>query len=166
MADQLEISPMRITTLAAAALIALGLAASPALAASKGVKIGMLTCDVAGGVGMIIGSSKAIDCYFEGTIGSREHYTGSIGKLGLDVGVTGKAVMAWAVFAPGKLKAGALAGKYVGASAEATIAVGLGANVLVGGSNNTIALQPLSVQAQTGLNLAAGVASLRLKKAK
>jgi len=80
--------------------------------------------------------------------------------------VTGKGVMAWAVFAPGKLKAGALAGHYVGASAEASVAVGLGANVLVGGSDKSIALQPLSVQAQTGLNLAAGVASLRLKKAK
>jgi hypothetical protein len=149
-----------------AALIALGLAASPALAASKGVKIGVLTCDVAGGVGMIIGSSKAVDCSFEGTIGTRERYKGSIDKLGIDIGVTGKGVMAWAVFAPGKLKAGALAGHYAGASAEATVAVGLGANVLVGGSDKSIALQPLSIQAQTGLNLAAGVASLRLKKAK
>jgi hypothetical protein len=148
------------------ALLMLGLATSPTFAASKGVKIGMLTCDVAGGVGMIIGSSKSVDCTFEGTVGQRERYTGSIGKFGLDVGVTGKAVMAWAVFAPGKLKAGALAGRYAGASAEATVAVGLGANVLVGGSDKSIALQPLSVQAQTGLNLAAGVASLRLKKAK
>jgi hypothetical protein len=152
--------------IALAAILALGLAASPALAAKKGVKIGMLTCDVAGGVGMIIGSSRSVDCYFEGTVGSREHYVGTIGKLGLDIGVTGKAVMAWAVFAPGKLKAGALAGNYAGASAEATIAVGLGANVLVGGSDKSIALQPFSVQAQTGLNIAAGVASLKLKKAK
>jgi hypothetical protein len=152
--------------IAIAAVLALGLAATPALAASKGVKIGMLTCNVDGGVGMIIGSSKGVDCVFEGTIGSRERYSGTIGKLGLDVGVTGKAVMAWAVFAPGKLKAGALAGKYVGASAEASVAVGLGAYVLVGGSDKSIALQPLSVQAQTGLNLAAGVASLRLKRAK
>lgn len=157
---------MKFTAIAAAALITMGLAAPPALAASKGVKIGILTCDVAGGVGMIIGSSKSIDCHFDGTIGSRERYTGSIGKFGLDVGVTGQTVMAWAVFAPGKLKAGALAGTYVGAAAEATVAVGLGANVLVGGSDKTIALQPLSVQAQTGLNLAAGVARLRLKKAK
>jgi hypothetical protein len=149
-----------------AAVLALGLTASPALAASKGVKIGMLTCNVDGGVGMIIGSSKGVDCVFEGTVGKRERYTGSIGKLGLDIGVTGKGVMAWAVFAPGKLKAGALAGRYVGASAEASIAVGLGANVLVGGSDKSIALQPLSIQAQTGLNLAAGVASLTLKRAK
>ena len=150
---------------AIAALLVLGLATTPALAKS-GVKIGMLTCNVAGGVGMIIGSNKAVDCIFEGTIGQREHYKGSIGKFGLDIGVTGKGVMAWAVFAPGKLKAGALAGKYAGASAEASVAVGLGANVLVGGSQNSIALQPVSVQAQTGLNLAAGVAGLTLKKAK
>lgn len=148
------------------AVLALGLAATPGFAASKGVKIGVLTCDVEGGVGMIIGSSRGVDCVFEGTVGSRERYTGTIGKLGIDIGVTGRAVMGWAVFAPGKLKAGALAGHYAGASAEASIAVGLGANVLVGGSDKSIALQPLSVQAQTGLNLAAGVASLRLKRAK
>jgi len=157
---------MKFTAIAAAALISLGLAASPGLAASKGVKIGVLTCEVDGGVGMVIGSSKGMDCVFEGTVGRRERYTGSIDKLGLDIGITRKTVIAWAVFAPGKLKAGALAGRYAGASAEATVAVGLGANVLVGGSNKSIALQPLSVQAQTGLNLAAGIASLRLKKAK
>ena len=151
--------------IALASLLALGLAASPALA-KDGVKIGVLTCDVSGGVGMIIGSSKAVDCTFDGTVGSTERYKGSIGKFGLDVGVTSKGVMAWAVFAPGKINRGALAGNYVGASAEATVAVGLGANVLVGGSDKSITLQPLSVQAQTGLNLAAGVASLKLKRAK
>jgi hypothetical protein len=151
---------------AIAALIALGLAAAPAAAASKGVKIGVLTCDVSGSVGMIIGSSRTVDCVFEGTVGSRERYRGTIGRLGLDIGVTKKAVMGWAVFAPGKLKAGALAGHYAGASAEASLAVGVGANALIGGSNKSIALQPLSVQAQAGVNLAAGVASLRLKKAK
>ena len=151
--------------IALAALVALGLTAAPALA-KDGVKIGVLTCDVAGGVGMIIGSKKAVDCVFEGTVGKRDHYKGSIGKFGLDVGVTGKGVRAWAVFAPGQVNRGALAGNYVGASAEASVAVGLGANVLVGGSDKSIALQPLSVQAQTGLNLAAGVAKLHLKRAK
>ena len=151
--------------IAIAALVALGLTAAPALA-KDGVKIGVLTCDVAGGVGMIIGSKKSVDCVFEGTVGKRDHYKGSIGKFGLDVGVTGKGVMAWAVFAPGKINRGALAGTYVGASAEASVAIGLGAKVLVGGSDKSITLQPLSVQAQTGLNLAAGVASLKLKRAK
>jgi hypothetical protein len=83
--------------------------------------------------------------------------------LGIDIGVTDRTVLAWAVFAPGKINKGALKGSYSGASAEATVLVGLGANVLVGGFNEGINLQPLSVQAQTGLNIAAGVASLKLR---
>ncbi len=154
--------------LALVALIALGLAASPALAKSNqsGVKIGVLNCEVAPGVGLIVASSKAVKCTFEGTVGKKERYTGTIEKLGIDIGITGKGVMSWAVFAPGKISRGALAGRYAGATAEATVAVGLGANVLVGGSNKSIALQPISVQAQTGLNVAAGIAALRLVRAK
>ena len=148
--------------LALAAVVALGLVASPALAANSGVKIGVLNCDVSAGVGLILASSKTVKCTFDRAVGGKEHYKGTIEKLGLDIGVTGKGVMSWVVFAPGKLKSGALAGKYAGASAEATVAIGLGANVLVGGGNKSIALQPLSVQAQTGLNVAAGIAALRL----
>jgi hypothetical protein len=151
--------------LALAALLSLGLAASPALAQS-GVKIGVLSCEVAPGVGLIIASSKTVKCTFDGTVGKKDRYTGTIEKLGIDIGITGKGVMSWAVFAPGKVGRGALAGRYAGATAEATVAVGLGANVLVGGSNKSIALQPISVQAQTGLNVAAGIAALRLVRAK
>jgi hypothetical protein len=154
--------------LALAALMSLGLAASPALANSgqSGVKIGVLSCEVSPGVGLIVASSKTVNCTFDGTVGKKDRYTGTIEKLGIDIGITGKGVMSWAVFAPGKVGRGALAGRYAGATAEATVAVGLGANVLVGGSNKSIALQPLSVQAQTGLNVAAGVAALRLVRAK
>jgi Protein of unknown function (DUF992) len=131
--------------------------------AKSGVKIGVLSCGVGGGVGYIIGSSKPVDCVYQPAGGGRaEHYNGSIGKLGIDVGVTNQSVIAWAVFAPGKVKKGALKGSYTGVSAEATVVVGLGANVLVGGFKKGINLQPLSVQAQTGLNVAAGVSSLRL----
>ena len=152
--------------LAIAALITLGLAASPAFAATSGVKIGVLNCDVSAGVGMIIASSKTVKCHFDRSVGGREYYTGTIEKLGIDVGFTGKGVMSWVVFAPGKISKGALAGKYAGASASASVAVGLGANVLVGGGSKSIALQPLSVQAQTGLNVAAGIAALSLKSVK
>lgn len=149
--------------IALAALLMLGLAASPALA-KDGVKVGVLSCKVAPSVGLIIASSKSLDCTFEGTLGKKkERYKGTIDRLGIDIGFTGEGVMSWVVFAPGKLKRGALAGSYGGATAEATLAVGLGANVLVGGSDRSVALQPLSVQAQTGLNVAAGVAALRLK---
>ncbi len=72
--------------------------------------------------------------------------------------------MVWAVFTgTGGFGPGFLAGDYVGATAEATVAAGLGANVLIGGSGRTIALQPLSVSSQVGLNLAVGVANLRLQ---
>lgn len=148
-----------------AATLALGVAASSAHA-KAGIKIGMLTCNVEGGIGYVIGSSKDVTCTYKSVNGRKEHYRGSIGKLGVDLGVTKDTVIAWAVFAPGKVAAGALAGTYLGATAEATVIGGLGANVLVGGFRKTINLQPVSVQAQTGLNVAAGVASLHLKARK
>ena len=143
-------------------LIALGLSMPAAEAAKEGVKIGVLSCEIEGGVGFIIGSSKGIDCVFSGSRGD-ERYRGSIDKLGIDIGVTGKSQVAWAVFAPGKVKRGALEGSYGGASAQVTVIGGLGANVLVGGFEKTINLQPISVQAQTGLNIAAGIAGLTLE---
>jgi Protein of unknown function (DUF992) len=132
-------------------------------AQAGGIKIGVLTCDVEGGVGFVIGSSKDAECTFRSAGGRRvEHYNGKIGKFGVDLGVTGQTVIAWAVFAPGKIRPGSLRGQYTGVSAEATAIVGLGANVLVGGFKHGINLQPVSVQAQTGLNVAAGLASLTL----
>ena len=145
----------------ATALAALMLAAVPA-AAKPGVKAGVLNCDVSAGIGLIIGSSKAVNCTFKNSNGRVEHYEGKLGKLGVDIGVTNEASMAWLVFAPGKVKKGALEGSYNGASAQATVIAGLGANVLVGGFEKTVNLQPLSVQGQTGLNVAAGLTSLSL----
>lgn len=134
-------------------------------AAGVGIKVGTLVCDVSGGIGLIIGSSKSVRCtYNRASDGREEYYSGAISKFGLDVGVTTEQTMAWVVFAPGVVGDGSLSGNYVGATAEATAGVGVGANALVGGFNNTITLQPLSVQAQTGLNVAAGVANLRLSQ--
>jgi hypothetical protein len=145
----------------------LGLAiaiSSVAAQAADRVKAGTLNCDVSGGIGMIIGSRKSMTCRFDPVAPGwlPETYSGSIGKLGVDLGVTTGGQMVWAVFAAGSPAPGALAGDYAGATAEATFAVGLGANVLVGGSHRSIALQPVSITGQTGLNLAAGVAVLRL----
>jgi hypothetical protein len=146
----------------AISLFATALSASYAQAAD-GVKVGVLSCSTKGGIGYIIGSSKSIACAFKPSSGGRiEHYSGKLGKLGVDIGVTGDSVLAWAVFAPGKLKPGSLAGGYAGASAEATVGVGLGANVLIGGFQKTVNLQPISVQAQTGLNIAGGIGTLHL----
>ncbi len=145
-----------------ASLLAAGLAV-PAAQAKEGVKIGVLTCHVEGGVGLILGSSKGVECAYQPASGKRaEHYAGHITKLGIDIGVTGDTVIVWAVFAPGKIKRGALEGSYAGASAEATVIAGLGANVLIGGFERAVNLQPVSVQAQTGLNIAAGIAGLKL----
>jgi hypothetical protein len=146
---------------ALAAIVSLGVLSVPVLAKS-GVKTGVLDCDVSAGVGMIIGSSKTVHCTFKKGNGSVEHYEGKLGKLGVDIGVTNEASMAWIVFAPGKVGKGALAGSYTGATAEATVVAGLGANVLVGGFEKSINLQPVSVSGKTGLNVAAGLASLSL----
>ena len=98
--------------------------------------------------------------------GPREVYVGSISKFGLDLGATAGGEMVWAVYAPTTRRFGALAGHYGGATAEATVGAGLGANVLIGGSDRTVALQPLSVQGQAGLNVAAGVADFELRPAR
>ena len=95
--------------------------------------------------------------------GPIEYYTGTISKLGVDIGVTGGGIMVWLVFAPTNRPVGGLSGNYVGGSAEASVVAGLGANALVGGSNRSVALQPLSVSGQVGLNIAAGVAGLDLR---
>lgn len=127
------------------------------------IKTGLLTCTVAPGVGMVLGSSKGMTCRFKPDFRGAEHYGGRVDKIGLDVGVTGKTVMIWAVLAPGRgYPVGALAGTYVGPSVEASLIVGAGANVLVGGSDRSFALQPLSVQGQTGLDLAIAISSLDL----
>ena len=143
---------------------ALGVAAAQP---AERVKAGTLNCDISAGIGLIIGSHKEVQCLFTPDVpGPSEVYVGSINKFGLDIGATSGGSMVWAVYAPTNRRFGALAGVYSGATAEATIAVGLGANVLVGGSDRTVALQPLSITGQTGLNVAAGVASLELVPAR
>jgi hypothetical protein len=150
-----------------AVAVALAVAsADPAFA--QQAKAGVLTCDVSAGIGLIIGSQKTVSCVFSPDLpGPRDAYMGAMTKFGLDIGITGGGVMVWAVFTSTTDRGpGFLAGDYVGASAEASIAVGLGANVLVGGSNRTVALQPLSVSGDVGLNLAIGVAELSLRPAR
>lgn len=139
----------------------------PSAMAEERIELGQLECFVDAGTGFIFGSTKDISCTFTPANPDREteNYFGIINKYGLDIGSTDQAYMSWIVIAPtkGVFQPGSLAGDYVGASASATFAVGLGANVLVGGSSQSFALQPLSLQTQTGLNLAAGIAELQLR---
>ena len=154
----------------AAFSVAMGATAltTPALAQQAGgTKVGVLTCKASASLGLIVGSRQSVRCSFSpDSGGTAENYVGHIGRLGLDLGVRGGGVMVWGVIAPTSgYHRGALAGHYVGASADASLGLGAGAKVLVGGSHRTISLQPLSVSGQVGVNLALGVAGLTLRAA-
>jgi hypothetical protein len=159
-----------LISVAAAGTLVLGFlqaadAAPARTAAPSRVQVGRLACDVAPGVGLIVVSSKRVSCWFTRKGFRSERYTGSISKLGIDIGVTAITHIEWLVFAAARTRytRHALAGTYVGASAEATVGVGLGANWLVGGFDRSYALQPLSVQAQAGLNYSIAFAGLTLR---
>lgn len=133
--------------------------------AEGGVKVGTLACDIGGGVGYVIGSSKTLDCAFMPVSGQggTERYSGAIRKMGVDLGFTTRGRLVWAVFAPtAGYHNGSLAGLYQGATAEATVVGGVGANILVGGTAGSIQLQTISVTGQLGLNLAATGTSVTL----
>jgi hypothetical protein len=150
----------------AAAVVMLIALARPVVYAQQNVAVrsGYLTCHEAGGWGFIFGSSHEIKCSYAMQKGYTEYYTGSISKFGVDIGYTESAVILWVVLAPTTdLGEGALAGHYGGATASAALGLGAGANVLLGGFKNSIALQPLSVEGQTGLNVAAGIEEMTLK---
>ncbi len=165
-----------LSALAAFAVVAAVAAPVPGLAAQRihrvmpppeRAKVGTLSCDISAGIGLIITSKKHVTCMFTPSRpGPREVYTGSITKFGLAIGGTTGGEMIWSVYAPTDRRFGALAGHYAGASAEATVGAGVGVNALVGGSNRTVTLQPVSVQGQVGLNLAVGVAGLDLRPAR
>lgn len=145
-----------------AALLSLGVLAAAATTSNAAeLKTGVLSCKVNSGWGVLIGSSKKVNCVFTASNGKKTKYTGNITKIGVDVGYTDNKTIAWIVMS-GNGTGSDLSGTYIGVNAEATVVAGLGANALVGGLNNNIALQPLSVQGQTGLNVAAGIASLTL----
>jgi len=142
---------------------ALALAATgPAAAQPARIQVGSLNCSLSSSVGLVIGSQRNVACILHTDNIPDETYQGTLSRVGLDIGATSGGKIIWAVFAGTNRFSGMLNGTYVGASGEASIGAGLGANVLVGGSNNSVALQPLSIQGQTGLNIAAGVSKLYL----
>jgi len=155
---------MSLRAFSCTAALAAAIAATQSAAAQDRPKVGALRCEVSSGLGLIVTSAKEMRCIFTSARGYSERYFGMVRKFGLDLGRTNRGVLAWEVLAPMQgPRRGALAGDYVGVDASATVGVGLGANALIGGSGRSIALQPLSVQAQTGLALAAGVESLTLR---
>lgn len=159
----------RLNTLAASVLGAGALAAGLSLAPMAAVAgpVGQLYCNVSGGVGLVITSRRALNCDYTPANGAaRQHYVGTISRYGLDIGPQGPGKLTWDVVSlGGAVGPGALAGDYTGATASATVGVGIGANALIGGANGGVTLQPLSVQEQSGLNVAAGVGALALEYA-
>lgn len=154
------------TFIACAALIgAMGCAvAAQADDRPAGVRVGTLTCQEAGGWGFVFGSSHHVRCTFTSGDQRVERYEGSISKFGADVGYQQSAVIIWGVVAPtDHIGRGDLAGHYAGATANAAVGVGVGANALVGGFHKSVALQPVSIEGERGLNVAGGVAELTLR---
>jgi hypothetical protein len=128
------------------------------------VKVGVLECRGGASVGFVVGSVTNLGCVFHADGLPEDRYIATIRKVGVDLGITQESALAWGVYAPvARLGPGDLSGDYAGAQGSASVGIGLGGNVLIGGSANSIALQPLSVQGQVGLNVAAGLAALELR---
>jgi hypothetical protein len=128
------------------------------------VQVGVLECRGGASIGFVVGSVTNLGCVLRAEGMPEDRYIATIRKVGLDLGITQESALAWGVFAPvARLGPGGLSGDYVGAQGSATLGVGVGGNVLVGGSANSIALQPLSVQGQVGVSVAAGLESLELR---
>lgn len=129
-------------------------------------KIGILSCDVSKGVGEILARKQSLNCQFKPDGGKPETYTGSIDEYGVEIGNVDQGHLIWGVASAMRgVSQGALAGKYVGVGAEAAVGVGGGANALVGGTHKSFSLQPLSVDGETGINIATGVLKVTLKTA-
>jgi len=148
----------------AAAVALLGFAAATPADAQGRVRAGMLDCRSGGQTSFVIGSVTEFGCVFHPNRGRPEHYVATIRRFGVDIGATSENALAWAVLAPtNRVGYGELSGNYGGVAAGATVGLGGTANVLVGGSNNSFALQPVSLQGSRGANVVAGIAGLELR---
>lgn len=156
---------MRRFSLALGVAVAALIASSAAQAQSR-VQVGVLECRGGSSTGFIVGSVTNLECVFRSDVRPPDYYVATIRKVGLDLGTTSASGLAWGVFSPtAQIGRGDLSGNYGGVQASAAVGVGVGANALVGGSNNSFALQPLSLQGQTGLSAAAGLESMELRPA-
>ena len=154
---------MRRSLVLAGIAATLVVSSSDAQAPMNRVRVGVLECRGGASIGFVVGSVTNLGCVLRVEGFPEDRYIATIRKIGLDLGITQETALAWGVFAPvAQLAPGDLTGTYAGAQGSASLGVGVGGNVLVGGSNNTIALQPLSVQGSVGINIAAGLESLEL----
>jgi hypothetical protein len=160
---RLSIPALSTLGIAAAALVASFASAS----ALPPVRAGVLQCQGGQNVGFVVGSVTSLECVFQSQGRRPEPYVATVRRVGLDLGFTQQTQFSWAVNAPTtRIGRGELTGNYGGVGANASVGVGGGGNFLVGGPANSYALQPISVQGQTGLNVAAGVADIELQPAR
>jgi hypothetical protein len=153
---------MRLSTLAiATAALVASFASANALPA---VRAGVLQCQGGQNVSFVVGSVTNLECVFQSEGRRPEPYVATVHRFGVDLGFTDQTQFSWAVDAPtDRLGRGELAGNYSGVGANASVGLGFGGNFLVGGAENAYGLQPISLQGQTGLNVAAGVAGVELE---
>jgi hypothetical protein len=151
----------KLSAVALAAAVAIPLGTTAANAAS--VQVGMLQCEMSPGISAVIGSSRDLDCIFKPTSSAPpEHYQGTLSKFGIDLGYVQGGKLAWAVYAPSRLMEGALQGSYGGTSANVALGFGGAVNVLGGGFEGSVALQPIALESTLGINLGATIASMKL----
>lgn len=137
-----------------------------AAAATARTRVGILRCEIAGNVAFVFGSSRSVICDYTPIQGAAQRYTGDIERFGPDLGFRQSGVMLWGVMAAGQgAPQGVLAGRYGGASADVSFGVGGGVSLLLGGNVNGIALQPISIEGDVGLNIGAGITMLTLRSA-
>jgi Protein of unknown function (DUF992) len=155
---------MRLSTLSIAIASLVASFASANAWPQPQFRAGTLQCQGGQNVGFVVGSTTSLECVFQSEGRRPEPYVATVHRFGLDLGITDQTRLSWAVNAPtGRVGPGNLAGNYGGVGANASVGVGGGGNFLVGGPQNSYALQPISVQGQTGLNVAAGVANIELE---
>ncbi|MDB5539229.1 MAG: hypothetical protein JWQ89_956 [Devosia sp.] len=162
-------APSRIGLAIAIGSLGLGLAlvfAATQPAHARELRVGVLDCIAGPGGGIIVMTTESLTCTFHPTNGVSQTYIGTVKKFGLDIGITGGTVIAWAVLADqDNYDPQALAGNYVGVSADASIGLGAGANALLGGSSRSFVLQPISVQGEVGVDIALGITDMDLVRA-
>jgi hypothetical protein len=153
-----------ILAIAATTMLTTSFEAAYAQQQMQRVQVGTLECRGGASIGFIVGSVTNLGCVLRINGMPEDHYVATIRKIGVDIGITEQTRLAWSVYAPtARLGPGDIAGSYAGVDGSATVGLGLGANVLVGGSNKSVALQPLSVEGNVGLSVAAGLEGLELR---
>lgn len=158
----MKIKQLLLTTLLIAGTITTSVYGAVLPAPKSTLQVGVLSCSVQGGWGLVLGSSKNAQCTFTDASGKITKYGANIGKIGIDVGYTGAKTIVWVVIAPSNITPKNLVGSYVGANAEAALGFGVGVNALVGGGANSVALNPISVQGQVGVSVTLAAQSLNL----